>query len=105
MKRLLGASATRLSITKALRDLFSEPADTYLFYFAGHGVVSDVSVYLMSVDGSLDDPGVDLDFVKRLLTDKTPKDSNVIVILDCCHAGGRASRVFFRPSDHVSYGS
>ena len=82
----------RQAPTAALENLFRSAADTYLFYFSGHGWATDLGVYLVTVDSDEDDKGIDLDLLKRLITNLAPKDSTVILILDCCHAGAASPR-------------
>ena len=59
------------------------PGDTFLFYFAGHGVHQGANSYLLCADGRLDQPGgLTLAVVTQLL-DRMPA-AQKILICDAC---------------------
>ena len=77
---------TRGGLIKNIKDLFDGGADTVLFYYSGHGYSSsDLGGYLVTPDASQEEPGVSMDAVMRLADNSKAK--NIIIILDCCHAG------------------
>jgi eukaryotic-like serine/threonine-protein kinase len=92
VSKLLDHEATRRSLKKTLEAFFRTVASTYLFYFSGHGWATDIGVYLMTVDGDDEDEGVDLDYVRRLITNLVHPDASVVMILDCCHSGAATAK-------------
>lgn len=92
VKTLLNEAVTRRQLKEALDTLFRTEADDYLFYFSGHGLTTDVGVYLATVDADNVDTGIELDYLKRLITKVAPVNARVILILDCCHSGAASAR-------------
>jgi serine/threonine protein kinase len=84
---LLDGEATRLRLLEQLQQLFTSDADHLLFYFAGHGVMATYGGYLVTVDASSVEPGVDLPLVGRLIRAGARAGRTTTVLLDCCHAG------------------
>jgi Caspase domain/TIR domain len=80
---------TREKLIDALQELFAaEEAedDTVLFYYSGHGVMSDQVPYLCAVDTRLEAlswTGIMAQTVVEFL--KGSRAAKKIVILDCCH--------------------
>ena len=86
---LLDGDATAANLMDSLSTLLKSPADTKLFFFAGHGYAGDKGVYLVTADDSDDNPGVSLDWLReQVLAAK----NTVILILDCCHSGAASIR-------------
>ncbi|MGE0707287.1 MAG: SUMF1/EgtB/PvdO family nonheme iron enzyme [Planctomycetota bacterium] len=93
VKLLVGAEATRRNVLRALRDHLevqaTEPEDTAVFYFSGHGLSDARSTYLACQDTTL----VDLEFTAITLEelqrswDRIRARSRVLVA-DACHSGG-----------------
>ncbi|MDE0053574.1 MAG: caspase family protein [Gammaproteobacteria bacterium] len=77
-------------LLRSVHDLLAPGADVALFYFAGHGTPSHNDVILVTQDGTNTDPGVPLSEVLGKIQDSLVGE--VIIILDCCFAGG-AGRV------------
>jgi hypothetical protein len=77
---------SRKAMISAINELFAPGVDVALFYFAGHGSGMPSDVCLCSTDGDYIEPGVPL----SLLLGKAQGSGikQVIIILDCCHAGG-----------------
>ena len=80
---------TKDRLIDALRALFSaEEAedDTVLFYYSGHGVMSDQLPYLCAADTRLDQLSLTGIMAQNVVEPlKGSKASKKIVILDCCH--------------------
>lgn len=75
---------------KLLRKVWSELFDNYdediLFYFSGHGHPTDVGGYLVTQDAEPGDPGLSMNDLLTLAN--RSKARSVLLILDCCFAGG-----------------
>lgn len=75
---------------KLLRKVWSELFDNYdediLFYFSGHGHPTDVGGYLVTQDAEPGDPGLSMGDLLTLAN--RSKARSVLLILDCCFAGG-----------------
>ena len=88
-KLLLDEDVTTTAFTQSITDLLKSEVPTKLIYFAGHGYTTDEGVFLVTTDGSPDNPGIDLEWLgKQILS----ANDTVIVILDCCHSGGASVR-------------
>lgn len=80
--------ATLRSLRSGLDQLLASKPDIALFYFAGHGFVTDLGGYLVTSDYlELDDPGLSLEMLSRVVQVRSHPETAVVVILDCCHSG------------------
>ena len=80
--------ASLFGVRQGLDRLFAEDPEIALFYFSGHGVSTELGGYLVTSDAhELQDPGLDLDFLSKLIKARASLSTTVVVILDCCHAG------------------
>jgi helicase len=93
---LTDKEATRESILRNIRALHvCAPDDTVVIYFSGHG--SD-SHHLISYDAdplSLDTTAIHLDELTTLFLEIPAR--NLVLLLDCCFAGGAGAKVFHAP--------
>jgi helicase len=93
---LTDQQATRQAILGNIESLTAcRPDDTVIIYFSGHG--SD-SHHLISFDAdpmSLDATAIALDELTSLFLQVPAK--NLILLLDCCFAGGAGAKVFHAP--------
>jgi len=93
---LANEGATQAAILSALEDLQrSAPDDIVVIYFSGHG--SD-SHHLITYDADplrLDETAIHLDALTDLFARIPAK--NVLLLLDCCFAGGAGAKVFHSP--------
>ena len=81
-----GPSAiTRAFLRQQWRELFQDSRDDVLFYFSGHGIPTDVGGYLVTQDGTPDDPGLPMDDVVTMANKSAA--ATVLLILDCCFSG------------------
>ncbi len=87
------APVTRRMILQALTDTLAAGAEVALVYFAGHGIALTNDVGLASSDGDATEPGIPLSQVLGKVQSSPVKQ--IIVILDCCHAGGGGSSGMF----------
>ncbi len=80
--------ATLQSLRQGLNRLLEGKPELAVFYFSGHGVVTDLGGYLVTHDYlELDDPGLSLDLLNKLLQARVEPETSFVLILDCCHAG------------------
>lgn len=89
---VLDAAATRQRLRSELDALFATPAESYLFYFAGHGTATDLGGYLDTVDVDSVTEGLGLDLLAKYARVRLPMNSRLIYLLDCCHAGQASIR-------------
>ncbi|MFJ8271146.1 caspase family protein [Streptomyces sp. NPDC094154] len=85
---LQNEEATKTDILRWLVDAKNSGADKILFYFSGHGASTDLGHYLVTYDNRDFDEGVALPDILRILEPSEAQDSQVFVLLDCCHSGG-----------------
>jgi len=81
---------TRALLREACRELFDSTGDV-LFYFSGHGSLTEVGGYLATWESQADDWGIPMQEIIDRASASPARD--ILVILDCCHAGaaGNAS--------------
>jgi len=80
-----GDKIGRPELRKAVKELFANPAEVALLYFSGHGTVNDLDGYLVTQDAASYDEGLAMAEVLKMANDS--KTVEVVVFLDCCHAG------------------
>ncbi|WP_309317715.1 protein kinase domain-containing protein [Streptomyces salinarius] len=80
--------ATKTNILRWLLDAKNSGADKILFYFSGHGASTELGHYIVTFDNRDFDEGVSLPDILRILEPSDSQDSQVLVLLDCCHSGG-----------------
>jgi hypothetical protein len=76
---------TRTALRREWINLFNNFDGNIAFYFSGHGMFSEFGGYLMTQDGSGDDPGLAMYELLQLANDSNAHE--VLLILDCCHSG------------------
>ena len=84
---LTDKEATRRQIMRQLANVEDSPPRLFVLYFAGHGCVTSLGTYLVTIDGEPYNEGLGLDILARILENLAAKDVTTIVILDCCHSG------------------
>lgn len=80
-----GDKVGRVELRKAVKELFSQPAEVAMFHFSGHGTVNDLDGYLVTQDAQAYDEGLAMSEVLKMANDS--KSQEVLVVLDCCHSG------------------
>jgi hypothetical protein len=83
-----GGPITRASLRQACQDLFEFNGDT-LFFFSGHGVLTNVGGYLCTTDAQSNDWGLPMQEIVELANRSRARD--VVLVLDCCHSGDVAN--------------
>jgi hypothetical protein len=68
-----------------VRDLFTDFDGEVLFYFSGHGTLTDTGGVLVTSDAHLDDWGVPMEEIATVARDSTARD--ILFILDTCNSG------------------
>ncbi len=76
---------TKSALKEMIDSLFSGDAITALFYFSGHGYISNTGGYIVTPDYKKYDEGVSMDEILTIANKS--KIKNKIIILDCCHSG------------------
>jgi hypothetical protein len=76
---------TRAKLKQAIEQLFKDKAEVALLHFSGHGTENNLGGYLVTQDAKSYDEGVAMVDVLKLANDS--KVDEVVVLLDCCHAG------------------
>ncbi|RRR70911.1 MAG: caspase family protein [Candidatus Viridilinea halotolerans] len=89
---LVDAKATRTSITAALSELAQRAVGgTALIFFAGHGEAVDGSYCLLPSDADvhrLAATSIDAALFHQLVAEVRSQAKRLVVLLNCCHAGG-----------------
>ncbi len=80
---------TRGFLRQQWRELFQDFRGDVLFYFSGHGTPTDVGGYLVTQEGTPDDPGLAMNDLLTMANES--KASTVLLILDCCFSGSVGS--------------
>jgi len=81
-----GGRVDRLSLLADIKALLAPGADVALFYFAGHGEWQESDVHIATQDG--ESPAVGISLASILGFVKTSPVQEVLIVLDCCYAGG-----------------
>jgi hypothetical protein len=77
---------TESDLRGKIRELFSDiVGGDVIFYFSGHGMLSDTGGYLVTQDGQLNDQGYPMS--ELLQVANRAKVGSVLLILDCCQSG------------------
>ena len=76
---------TESTLMAEIKALFKDEAAFALFHFSGHGAINELGGYLVTTDSQESDEGVRMRDVIDLANQS--KVGEVLIILDCCHAG------------------
>lgn len=80
-----GEAVTRTTLRKEVKELFKFPAEIALLHFSGHGTVNDLDGYLVTQDAEAYDEGLAMGDLLKMANDSQTQE--VVIFLDCCHAG------------------
>lgn len=80
-----GDKVGRPELRKSVKELFAQPAEVALLHFSGHGTVNDLDGYLVTQDAAAYDEGLAMSEVLKMANGS--KTEEVVILLDCCHAG------------------
>ncbi len=101
-KILLDDMATRASIRRGIKELFSGEGEVALFYFSGHGFDDQNDGVIVSYDFEQDDWGVKM--AEILEEANKSKYAYKIIILDCCHSGYFGNHGIMGDTSHLGNG-
>ncbi len=76
---------TKGALRSMIKDLFKADDEVCLFYYSGHGCVTDLGGYIVTPDFNQHDEGISMDDILKIVSDSPARHK--IVILDCCYAG------------------
>jgi len=82
-----------------LQTLFHNARDHVLFHFSGHGKSTRTGAFLVTQDGTNNDPGLPMDELLNLANQSRAK--SVLLILDCCYAGHLGDPAIFQDGDEL----
>lgn len=78
-------AVTRVKLRESLAQLFRKTNDEMLFYFSGHGTVTDNGGYILTQDAVHGDLGIPMDEILQHANNAADRDA--LIILDCCMSG------------------
>jgi hypothetical protein len=90
-----GGKTTKITIPllrEACRQLFDYTGDV-LFYFSGHGAMTNTGGYIATCESEPDNWGIPMQEILDLASRSPARD--VLIILDCCHAGAAGNVPLF----------
>lgn len=76
---------TKATLRSLILDVFKAEDEVSLFYFSGHGCITDMGGYIMTPDFSRHDEGISMDEILKIVCLSLARHK--VVILDCCHSG------------------
>jgi hypothetical protein len=89
---------TRPVLREALRKLFAHPGEV-LFYFSGHGAITETGGYVATHEAERDDWGISMQEIVEWARDSRP--AQILLMLDCCHSGDMGNVPLFN-STHMA---
>lgn len=88
--KLFTTVRTKAELKSVILDTFDDnDDDVSLFYFSGHGNVTDMGGYIVTPDFTRHDVGISMDELLKMVG--LSRARHKIVVLDCCHAGAMGS--------------
>src|SRR5262245_53988811 len=101
--RILASSEENLVARELLRpqleSLFHNVKDHILFFFSGHGKSTKTGAFLVTQDGTKNDPGLPMDELLKLANDSSAR--SILLILDCCYAGHLGDPSLFQDREEL----
>lgn len=76
---------TKGALRAMIKDLFKADEEVCLFYYSGHGCITDLGGYIVTPDFNQHDEGISMDDILKIVMASPARHK--IVILDCCYAG------------------
>lgn len=84
---LVNQEANLPNIRRALLSVMDEDLEFFILYFSGHGLVTDLDAFLVTIDYQPLAEGVSLADLARYTEKISQKTQHCVTILDCCHSG------------------
>lgn len=88
-----GKPITRAALREACAELFSDFKGEVLFYFSGHGALTQFGGHLCTSDAQKNDLGIPMQEIVEMANKSRAQD--ILMILDCCHSGDIANPTLF----------
>jgi hypothetical protein len=95
-----GGDITRATLRAKWEALFGSFDGDVLFYFSGHGQATAVGGYLVTQEGTAQDPGLPMNDL--LVLANQSKARSVLLILDCCYSGSLGNAPVLQPDGSMS---
>lgn len=76
---------TKSDLRSQIIEVFKGDDEVSLFYYSGHGCITDTGGYIVTPDFGRHDEGISMDDILKIVSHSPARHK--IVILDCCHAG------------------
>ena len=92
----------RVELKERVRELFADPHEVALFYFAGHGYIETTGGYILASNCQTGDDGLPLDDVLTLANNSKAKFR--IIVLDSCFSGIAASHPSMPQNSEITDG-
>jgi len=83
--RLYTDVKTKSDLRLQIMEVFKDDDEVSLFYYSGHGSITDTGGYIVTPDFARHDAGISMDEILKMVSLSPARHK--IVILDCCHAG------------------
>ncbi|MGB3468080.1 MAG: caspase family protein [Cyclobacteriaceae bacterium] len=83
---------TETSLRRSFRWLINSEEDMAVFYYSGHGTVTEEGAFLCTEDRDPHDPGLAVNDLISMVNNNT-RTKQVVIILDCCFAGGAGNNI------------
>ncbi|MFJ9699654.1 protein kinase domain-containing protein [Streptomyces fradiae] len=84
---LANQEANLPNIRRALLSVMNEELEFFLLYFSGHGMVTELDAFLVTIDYQPLAEGVSLADLARYTEKISRNTKHCLTILDCCHSG------------------
>jgi len=75
----------KVKVKMSIAELFQGEGELVVFYFSGHGMLTDMGGALVTPDFTPGDEGISMDYI--LNHANRSSFINKVIILDCCHSG------------------
>ncbi len=100
---MIDEDVTRKGLRSAIRELLKGEPELALFYFSGHGAMTDEGGFLVTFDGEAHDDGVRMNELIHL--SRLSDAKNIVIIIDSCNSGAtgiaEGSTIFGREFAHI----
>lgn len=90
--KLLVNTKRKTELLEEVKDFYQGDPEISLFYFSGHGAVTDTGAFLATPDYHQNDPGIKMDDIIKMAA--SSRAQNKIIILDCCFSGQMGETIF-----------